>query len=241
MKMERSQDVYEHVEHYPKPPLIQMSEPDDISTVEELGINLTPFSRRVIHTAMLLTGYKKFLTQLPENLEEILRKSALRLPGLFLPVISATAMLQDDQRSLSPVERAVTVIFAMRSFYEDLFEGKFQPDQSKGEPLEMGQYPNLFGTSLVIDGNKAKIYKTSQTNQVTVIVHRRFYLLDIGIPGVNTTFEQLVFALERIISDAGENIDKSDHTQPGLLTCCNNKTQFRIFNQLVGQLARNLP
>ncbi len=228
----RSKDFFERIETYPQPPNVPLPEPGDIESMARKGIRLTPVSRRIIHWFHSLSGFNKFYKELPENLERILRSSSMRMPGLQSPVINATAAFSDDPRPLSPTERAATLIFAVRSLYDDVMSGKLPPDEFRGQPLEMGQYPNLFSTSLVINGKQVFLHKSTKTTQITVIMNRRFYILEIGIPGTGTSIEQITHALEMIVQRARANPLKADEPAPGFITCGTNQTQFRIFRNL---------
>jgi hypothetical protein len=228
----RSTDYFEKIEAYPQPPNVPLPEPGDIESMTRTGIRLTPASRRIIQWFCSLSGFNKFYKELPENLESILRTTSMRMPGLQSPVINATAAFSDDPRQLSPIERAATLIFAVHSLYDDVMSGKLTPDEFRGQPLEMGQYPNLFSTSLAINGKKVSLHKSTKATYITVIMNRRFYILEIGIPGIQSSFGQITQALEMIVQRAKANPLKADEPAPGFITCGTNKTQFRIFRNL---------
>ena len=157
---ERTKDIYEEISAYPKPPLIPIPGPNELETLEEMGIKLNPLSRAITKAAMAVTGFRSFQKKLPNKLEKLLRQTNLRGAGLFALINSATLALKDDPRPLNPVDRAVTLLFAARSLSDDIKSGKLEPDQYRGEVLEMGQYPNLFSTTLTIDGKRAWLYKS---------------------------------------------------------------------------------
>ncbi|MCU0644409.1 MAG: choline/carnitine O-acyltransferase [bacterium] len=230
---ERARDIYEHIAAYPKPPIIPLPDEADIRDfIEELGQNSGKLLRWMMQTSMAVTGFRNFLKRLPDSLENILCRSDLRGGGLFSHVISASLALADDTRNLSPVKRAATLLFAARSLYLDVMSGNLPPDRYKDQILEMGQYPNLFSTSLIVEGNRARIFKSRNASCITVIVRGKFYILHIGNPDVELGFEQIEAALNQIIQDAQQSKHETNAISPGILTCANHGTQLRIFQKM---------
>lgn len=230
---ERTRDVFEQIGSYAKPPLIPLPDFNDSATYQNEGIKPTAFVRSVIKTAMAVSGFKSFYTQLPNRLEELLRQHNLRLPGLFSPVISATLVLKDDERNLNPIQRAATLLMGARKLYDDLVNGKLPPDQIKGQSLEMGQYPNLFSTCLIIDGKKSRVFKSKIVSRILVIIEGRFYLLDIGNLGTDATTEQVEAALTQLVAQHQKCRRKADEFSPGIFTCASNRAQLNTFHQLL--------
>ncbi len=229
---ERSNDVFERIEAYPQPPLPPLPEPGDIESMARMGITLNKTSRRIINTFSSISGFNKFQKDLPNNIENLLRKTSARMPGLYLPVINATAAFSDDPRQPTAIERAACLIFAVRSLYDDVMSGTLPADEYRGQPLEMGQYPNLFSTSLLIENKRVRLFKSTKVTQITVIINRRFYILEVGNLGKETTIEEVKQALENIVERARANPLKADEPAPGFITSANNPTQFRIFGNL---------
>jgi len=230
---ERTRDIYEQTAAYPKPPLIPLPDEADVNAfLEELGQNGGKLFRWIMKKSMSLTGFEKYLKRLPDSLEDILMRTDLRGACLFAPVVSASLALADDTRQLSPVQRATTLIFAVKSLYRDVMTGNFPPDIYKGQVLEMGQYPNLFSTSLIVEGRKARIFKSRNVSCITVIVAGRFYILSIGTFDAEIAFQQLEDALTQIVQDAHRSKRDANDISPGILTCANHGTQLRIFRQM---------
>ncbi len=148
---ERTKDIYEEIKGYPKPPLIQLPEPGDLSSLDVLAIKPGRIPHGIVKTAMSLTNFKSFQKQLPNQLENILRRYDRRTRTFFGPVISATLALEDDPRNLSPIERAAMLVCAARNLWEDITIGTLEPDRHGDQVLEMGQYPNLFSTCLIFE------------------------------------------------------------------------------------------
>ncbi len=229
----RSPDVYEQLPHYPKPPLVPLPRPEDLDgLLAELGQPRGSLARRITDVTLALTRFRPWLERLPENIEALQRHHNLRLPGLQTPVISATLALADDPRPLSPLTRAATLILGVRSFYRDLMSGALPPDTYRGQPLEMGQYPNFFSTSQVIEGRGVRLYKSKHVSTINVIVGGRFYLLDIGEPDAEPTVAELEAALAEIVRRAREEPREPGESSPGVLTCAHDRTQRRGFSLL---------
>lgn len=229
---ERTRDLYEQNAAYPKPPLVPLPEPGDLDSLEAMGLKPGKVSRRLVKTAMFLTGFTAFQKQLPQTIEGLLRQVNIRGPALFAPVIAATVALADDPRNVSPLERATTLLFAARSLYDDITAGRLAPDQYRGQALEMGQYPNLFSTSLILEGKRPRVFKSTNVSRLTVVVARRFYSLEIGDLGRETTVEQLKAALEMLTCRAHKNRSRADEPVPGILTCATGATQHKAFRRI---------
>jgi len=229
---ERTRDIFEAINGYPKPPLIPLPEPGDLSSLDKLGIKPGKLSHGIVRAAMFATRFNSFRKQLPDRLESVLRRSDLRSGGLFAPVISATLMLKDDPRNLNPTERAATLVCAAQSLREDIVTGRLEPDRYGDQVLEMGQYPNFFSTCLVFDGKKPRIFKSTNTSQIIVIIAGRFFLLNIGKLEPETAPEQLAEAFNEIVQIAKQGGLENVELSPGLLTCATNKTQFKAFPRI---------
>jgi hypothetical protein len=229
---ERTRDIYEQIAAYPKPPLIALPEPDNLDSLEQLGLQPSGVARWVVKAAMGATGFRAFHKQLPGMLEDLLRRTDLRGTYLFAPVVAASLALEDDPRNLSPIERAATLLFAAHSLYRDMASGNLAPDRDREQILEMGQYPNLFSTSLVVDGNGARLFKSDIRSQITVVVAKRLYLLQIGNLGAETTIEQLQAALTELVEMAQRPRPEADQPSAGILTTANHATQCQIFGKL---------
>ncbi|MFZ5515904.1 MAG: choline/carnitine O-acyltransferase [Candidatus Zhuqueibacterota bacterium] len=228
----RSTDVYEQIDGYTKPPIVPLPATDDIDSLKYLGLTINDTSRRIVNAVKVLTGFRSFETNLPNTIEHHLRKNNMRLPGLFAPAISATLVLADDARIANPLERAATLIFSVRNLCDDIFSGKFSQDQFRDQGLEMGQYPNLFSTSVVVSGKDVQVYKSTQKNTIAVIVAGKFYGLNLGNL---TSIGQVSKTLSEIVQSAHANKARADYVSPGPLTAATNITQQNIF----GRLSRN--
>jgi hypothetical protein len=229
---ERASDIYEELPGYPKPPLVPLPAPGDLESLETMGIRLTPLSRRIINLSMQLSGFRAFQKQLPDRLEEALRRTDLRGGYLSTPLAAATLALADDPRDLTPFQRAATLVLAARSLFEDLVSGRLPADELQGQALEMGQYRNLFATSLMVDGKRVRIFKSADTSQILVIAARRLYRLKVWAPGRATSLESIAAALTDIAQDAQARRLPAGQPAVGLLTSGLHSTQLKIFRRL---------
>ncbi len=229
---ERTADIFEEIQGYPKPPLPILPEPDDFSSLEEVGSVSQGFPRLLLRCATSVTGLRRFQKSLPPNLEGLMRRCDRRGSYLFAPVVSATMALEDDPRRLSWEDRAATLLFGAKEFHDDIRSGALPPDMHRGQVLEMGQYPNLFSTCLIVDGNRSRIFKSRNTGHIVVAAARRLYLLDVGRLGAETTLEQLRDSLARVAEEASRNRPGNEEALPGLLTCANHGFQLKAFRRL---------
>ena len=230
---ERTTDIYEQLPFYPKPPLIPLPDWKTMASLKGMGIKQSPVSSLVIKTLMALTGFKKFYRNLPETMENYLRTTNTRGAGLFALINSASLALRDDPRSLTPAQRAATLIFGAYGFYDDLMSGKLEPDKYKDQVLEMGQYPNLFSTCLTIEGKTAKLFKSKRTDQITVLINGRFFILNVGHPGKTTTLPQLANTLQKLVDRVQEETPDGNPNSPGIISGVAHPVQLRMFGRIL--------
>ena len=232
---ERTTDIYEEVPGCPKPPLIPLPDPDDL---EALELDLTGSNERrltiwILHRLLQVLGFKKFQRGLTDSaLERLLRRCDLRRLGQPAPAISATVNLADDPRQLSPLDRAATLVLAARQFCSELRAGTLPPDRYRGEVLEMGQYPNLFATSIIWDGWRPRIFKSTNTTHINLAVGRRLYSLDIGELGSDVSVNTIRDALAKLVERARQTPLPADEPSAGILTSANYATQRIAFRRL---------
>ena len=229
---ERTADIYEQIPAYPKPPLAPLPPLSEYDVLGQFGVKNTFLGRTFVRAGMRLAGFNRFYARLPENLESLMRRSNLRGAGLFSLVNSATLALADDPRQPDALDRAVTLVLAARQLYLDLVNGKLPPDQYRDQVLEMGQYPNLFSTSLTVEGRSARLFKSSKRSQLAVLVGGRIYLLEIGEPEEELSPAALRQALEQIVEDARKKGFLPVDRGVGVLTSARHTTQLRLFGQL---------
>ncbi len=221
---QRSTDVFEAVADNPLPALAPLADVDDYACLERHGlVDLTPRSRRVIAVALRAMGYPAFHAQLPPGAETLLRSTNMREGRLFAPVYSATMVLEDDPRALSPLARAASLVVAARSFCDDVMSGRLPPDEHRGQPLEMGQYPNLFATSIEVKSGRARLYKSRRLDQIAVVVRRRVFVQRIGGAG-EASAAQIESALAAIVARADQQPAVRDDEAPGVLSAADSKT-----------------
>jgi hypothetical protein len=229
---ERTRDLYEKIAGYPEPPLVPLPESDDWEVLEGLDLRSSHAARLVVRAAMLATGFDTFRKELPVTIENLLRQCDLRGGYLRGPVVSATLALIDDPREQKPISRAATLLWAARGLYQEVASGRLRPDEWRGQALEMGQYPNLFSTSLIVEGKEARLFKSTDVAHVIVAVGGRFYRLDVGEPGSDTTVDQLDKALTDIVARALACDPVADDACIGVLTAADHTTQLEAFEEI---------
>ncbi len=171
--LERSQDIYENVPGYPPAPQPPRPAFGDFSTLETIGLRFARFARAVMGAAMGLTGFKPFWRTLPQQIEHLQRTVNLRGPALYAQAVSATVALPDDPRPHGGRMSG----FSRRSNGPHRWFGAWpasttissragsRPTPYAAQPAEMGQYANLFATSVVWAAGRPRLYKSKETGQ----------------------------------------------------------------------------
>ncbi len=229
-ELERTQDIYEAVRGYPPAPQPPLPAPGDFSTLEAMGLTLTPFARRVMGAAMKITGFDRFWSTLPDPIEHLQRRITRRGPALYAQAVSATLALVDDPRPLTPFERAATLIVGVRRLHDEYFAGRLPPDMVRGEAAEMGQYGNLFSTSVAWENGAPRLYKSKQTDRIAVLVRGRFFVVEIG---AEPSAEDLAATLESCAALAEEAAADGDELTPARITAASDMTQRKLMGVMV--------
>jgi hypothetical protein len=231
----RTTDVYEQIPGYPSPPLPPLPAWGEFRTLWPEHLDLTPGESRLLARLLRMVGFKTFYDRLPENLEGLLRHTNLRTPGLDSLVISASIALQDDPRQPDPFQRAAGLVIAARQLYLDLIEGRFPPDTLRGEPLEMGQYPNLFSTSLRLDHGRVIVHKSTCRTKIAVLIRGQFFILEIGEPGNELTLAELAHAFASLVAGQAAGPGTGPIATPALLTSIADRPQRMAYASLSQQ------
>jgi hypothetical protein len=227
MTAERSPDVFEAIPGYPLPPLPPLPAVDDYADFERQGfLKHTPTSRAIVGKALRILGYPAFHAKLPQQVEALLRKTNMRDHMVFGPAYSATVALNDDRRALTAIQRAATMVVAARSLCDDIMRGALPPDEHRGQSLEMGQYPNLFSTSFIVENGRLQLHKSRCFDQLAVVVDRRIFTLHIGAAGLRSTTD-IARALEDIVVRVRRAPTVLDDEAPGTLSAGDSKTLAR--------------
>lgn len=227
MNEERTKDIYEIIDNYQQPPLIPQSAFDINRSLKNVNVNL--INKIIFKSFFFLSGYKKFQKNILQHIERILKTTEFKSGALFAPVVSATLAIKDDSRDITPIERAATLIVAARKFYGELMSGKLPPDKYEQQILEMGQYPNLFSTTQIINNGKVSLFKSKKISQITVIFNGRYFLVSLDEPEENLSVKKIKDLLNEIVNNT--KAQNTDYNSPGLLTCAKNKTQIKIFQE----------
>lgn len=224
-QLERSQDIYEAVPGYAPAPQPPLPAPGDFSTLEAMGLTLTPFARRVIGAAMKVTGFDKFWPALPEQIDALQRRINLRGPALYAQAVSATLALADDARPLTPFQRASALAVAVRQLHDEYFSGQLPPDTVRGQAAEMGQYANLFSTSVIWDGGRPRLYKSKVVDKIAVLVCGRFFIVDFP---ATASADDLAATLESCAALAEEAESDGAERTVATITAASDQTQYKL-------------
>lgn len=226
---ERTQDIYEGNGVYPPASQIPIMELTTDHVCKSLNIKKTRFSQSVLATLGLLSGFNRFYKkELPKRLDTLLKTQNLRGAGLQAPAISASLAFLDDPRITDPLDRAVTLMLSTKELYDDLQYGRFEPDRFRDTPLEMGQYPNLFGTTLTVENKRARLFKTSRTDQMAVLIKGLIYIVKIDAWDAPDIYALLKGTLASIVENSRQH---SDVTEIGLATSASHGVQVFGFTR----------
>jgi hypothetical protein len=228
----RTRDVYERVGEYPLPPVPPLPPQGDYSSLAQLGVVTGGAADKLITLALNLAGYRSFEQGLPARISDLLQKHNLRLPGVYAPVISATLALAEDPRPLSPIERAATLIMAACDLRDDIFSGRLPADTFRGEAIEMGQYPNVFSTNIVVGERGVSVFKSTATDELQVMVAGRLYALTLRNPAGELRIEELIAALAKTVERGSRNPLGPNEIPVGLCTAATAPNQRAAFAAL---------
>ena len=171
----RSQAFFEEFPHSPKPPQMPLQTLDDPDALKSLFVSDVPLARSLVRAAFLASGYTRFHKRLPERLDQVL-ESVNQIGGIG-PTVAATMALVDAPSMRDPFVRAATMLKACWEIHSTIRAGQFPPDVHNGQALEMRQYLNLFGSSLVLDGGTFRLSKTGTLSDVLVLARGKSYVV----------------------------------------------------------------
>jgi len=231
---ERTRDVFEYNPAYPKPPLVPVPAAEDIDLLmREMNFKPSSLTRVLLRVMLRINGFHRYLRKLPDQLETVLRTSDVRGGALYAPVINATLALADDPEKLTVTDRAVSLILGARSLHADVSSGRLSADEFRGEPLEMGLYPNFFSTTQIVDGKLARIFKSDRYDLITVIINGRFFQFSLPDTDSLEGVTKLRNTLDEIIRTGSSNVSgEAARLSPGIITCANTPVQIRAFNMM---------
>jgi hypothetical protein len=207
-----------------------MGAQDGLRSFEPLGVVLNFWSKALLNMALRLCGVRR-LQQDSARIENLFRTVHLR-KNFFAPVMSATVALADHPFPMDPPERAAALLLAAKAIHADMAAGRFPPDQYRGEDLEMGQYSNLFSTSITYDGKRLRLYKSTCTSKITILAANRIYSVDIGSSDDLWTMPQFLKIFDRISSLAHDTEPDPDKSSAAI-SASKTRTQAKIFAHLL--------
>lgn len=191
------------------------------------------------HRASGFVGFVRRLAASPEGIDDYLRRNdLLKYPDSLLE-LSYSMLLADDPEHTDAIDRAATLLAAAIDFHRRLRSGELEPDQRRGEPLEMGQYPHLFSTHLVPTPRGDVVYKSREDHFVVVMIAGRFYRMEVATADPPETGELKAGLLAVAELDRGA----APETGPGLapMSAVNRRRCGEIFEGLRGIEANHPP
>jgi hypothetical protein len=142
---------------------------------------------------------------------------------------SATMLLEDEEGDVDALDRAARLAAAALEFRADFFAGKV-PNTDRGHPLEMGQFPNLFGTSTQIESGGERLVRTPNPRTIAVVISGRFYLLELGLDGRDRVpLGELRAGLREI---AGRARGETPMVSVGTVSAAGGDARVRAFREL---------
>ncbi|POY72078.1 hypothetical protein BMF94_4885 [Rhodotorula taiwanensis] len=90
-------------------------------------------------------------------------------------------ILEDDPTPArgNQLMRATSLILASLAFVHDLRTAQLEPDNFRGIPLDMSQYPKLFGTSRIPTREGCRMQIDPESKHVVVMARGQFYWFDV--------------------------------------------------------------
>jgi hypothetical protein len=223
---ERTADVFERIEGYREPPLIALPDFSDPDALRQFGLGAGLVARGIFRSGIRLAGWNGFARRLESDLEPVLRRSDFR--GYFNPpLISASMLFRDDPRALTPYQRAASLVVGSLSLRRDIATAALPQDEYKGQPLEMGQYPNLFSTSMIVEEGRLRLHKAAFSPSVIVAVRGELSMLDVEDQAEKPDPRRIARELEDIASSS-----RSGRDSPCALSAAWDEKQVEYFTKL---------
>ena len=221
---DRTDAVYEDFPGCPEPPVVPLPQTSISALLVAWGIANTRTTRVLLGTTLLLGGFRRFAKTLPPNIATVLKFANQRTNTKCPqgPVQGVTIALADPSGPVDPFTRAAALLKAVWDLHDAMMAGRLAPDMCQGAPTEMRQFPNLFGTMTVPDGDRFRLFKTARTNYALVISRKRFYTLHIDR---HDSIEDVAAALTTMWN-AGEGGDVA--APIGILSSGTAATQVRL-------------
>ncbi len=195
----RTQDVFERIGEVRLGTTIPLAPISSAEARRRYGVGPGWLSDLVFRVGFELSGFGRFTRMPAEELEPLLDRTDFR--DFYAPLaVSATLVLADDPSRRKMVERAASLIDATRRYRDDLFAGRIEQDVSRGQPLEMGLYPNMFSTSLEFLGGAFVLRKRPDLDRVGVLCRSNAYVVDFS--GTDADIGRIIATLEQILADS---------------------------------------
>jgi len=141
------------------------------------------------------------------------------------PTVAATMALIDAPSLRDPFLRAAAMLKACWDLHSTIRSGQFRPDMYKGQPLEMRQYLNLFGTSIVFDQDMFRLSKTANVSHVLVLARGKSYILEFAQDANSTSVNAVADALRNVWNLAAADRFESSAAGLGILSSASLEVQ----------------
>lgn len=158
------------------------------------GVLPTALARRLVQLDAWLSGFTGYLNVLtPSRANEFLDRQSFRVKGTG-PHDSATLVLRDWPHDRDVFRRASGLVMGALTLRSSLRQGTLRCTDRTGSEVEMGQFFNLFGTSLDILGSRHLRRAREGEIRITVMCRGFAFVVCVGDPQVfsRAAFERVL-------------------------------------------------
>ncbi len=138
--------------------------------------------------------------------------------------------LEPDFGRMTPAKRAASLVASALVFHQKIKSGNLEDDLFRGKPLNMRQYPNLFGRSIVPAPPHNKHVDTPDSEHIVVLAGRQAFRLQVLAEGKPVNGDTLLAQFESVVR-AAQSPDAHDQWL-GALTACNRFKSARMRERL---------
>ncbi|KAG8905645.1 hypothetical protein FRB99_008486 [Tulasnella sp. 403] len=149
---------------------------------------------------------KAYAVDKPSYIEEFWYESYLSHSDPVVLALNPFFVLEDDPTPSrgSQLPRAARLIASSLAFVHDVRAGVLEPDTLRGEPLDMHQYTQLFGTARIPTNRGCRMAVNHDSRHIAILRRGQFYYFDV-LDSKNRpvlTEREIMNNLEAIMADA---------------------------------------
>ncbi|KAG9042417.1 hypothetical protein FS837_010900 [Tulasnella sp. UAMH 9824] len=154
---------------------------------------------------------KAYAADKASYIEEFWYESYLSHSDPVVLALNPFFVLEDDPTPSrgSQLSRAARLISSSLGFVHDLRNGLLEPDAVRGQPLDMHQYTQLFGTARIPTSRGCRMAINHDSRHIIVLRRGQFYYFDVldskNRPILNE--REIMKNLEAIVADADKTPD----------------------------------